>query len=337
MVPEMILIKDVEGADFSEPVCFVEAVSASLRCAMCENVSPTMKEDSHGHMYCISCINMIEEEGEFVCENDGNVERISEMRQSTSAWDQVLQLVVKCPKHKFGCKFQASVEEILLHYQTCQEDSRKPCAFCGELIESKEHAAHITASCPKRPVTCPFCKNDIEDCNLVAHLDDCDCRQANCTYCGKMFDTFKELRDVHLMECPRMPIDCPYKHLGCDYKGPRQEILTHTQNSTHIEILLERLNVMDEALQEARRENAKLEQRVRELEDRQSEADQYSVDMRDSIDVNKHDLEILKSDVERLSQEPVARRREEELGERLETFLGPFEYLLNGLRDVDQA
>ncbi|EEC00528.1 conserved hypothetical protein [Ixodes scapularis] len=283
MVPEMILIKDVEGADFSEPVCFVEAVSESLRCAMCENVSPTMKEDSHGHMYCISCINMIEEEGEFVCENDGNVERISEMRQSTSAWDQVLQLVVKCPKHKFGCKFQASVEEIL------------------------------------------------------DHLDDCDCRPANCTYCGRPFDTFKELRDVHLMECPRMPIDCPYKHLGCDYKGPRQEILTHTQNSTHIEILLERLNVMDEALQEARRENAKLEQRVRELEDRQSEADQYSVDMRDSIDVNKHDLEILKGDVERLSQEPVTRRREEELGERLETFLGPFEHLLNGLRDVDQA
>ncbi|XP_040076851.2 TNF receptor-associated factor 5 isoform X2 [Ixodes scapularis] len=337
MVPEMILIKDVEGADFSEPVCFVEAVSQSLRCAMCENVSPTMKEDSHGHMYCISCINMIEEEGKFVCENDGNVERISEMRQSTSAWDQVLQLVVKCPKHKFGCKFQASVEEILLHYQTCQEDSRKPCAFCGELIESKEHAAHITASCPKRPVTCPFCKNDIEECNLVDHLDDCDCRPANCTYCGRPFDTFKELRDVHLMECPRMPIDCPYKHLGCDYKGPRQEILTHTQNSTHIEILLERLNVMDEALQEARRENAKLEQRVRELEDRQSEADQYSVDMRDSIDVNKHDLEILKGDVQRLSQEPVTRRREEELGERLETFLGPFEHLLNGLRDVDQA
>ncbi|KAG0441903.1 hypothetical protein HPB47_015820, partial [Ixodes persulcatus] len=266
MVPEMILIKDVEGADFSEPVCFVEAVSESLRCAMCKNVSPNMKEDSHGHIYCISCINMIEEEGEFVCENDGNVEWISEMRPSTSAWDQVLQLVVKCPKQKFGCKFQASVEQILLHHQTCQEDSRKPCAFCGELIESKEHASHVTASCPRRLVACPFCNNGIEDCNLV-------------------------LRDVHLMECPRMPIDCPYKPLGCNYKAPRQEISTHTKNSTHIEILLERLNVMNETVQEARRENAKLEQRVRELEDRQSEADQYCVDMRDSIDVHQHDLE----------------------------------------------
>ncbi|CAN7940200.1 unnamed protein product [Ixodes hexagonus] len=334
MTPQMILIKDVEGPHLSEPIHFVEAVAESLRCALCENVSPEIKEDSHGHIYCISCLNMIQDGGKFECEKDRNVEDVNEMRQSPSTWNKVLQLVVKCPNQKSGCRFQASVEEFLLHLQTCQADTRKPCAFCGERIESKQHASHVLESCPKRPLNCPYCCEGIEACDLDNHLEVCDHRPEDCRHCGEPFDTFKELRDVHLPECPQKQINCPYKPLGCDYQGPRQEIVAHAQNGVHIDILVKRFNELSVDLQEERKKNAKLEKRIQQLEDRQLEEDQYRLDIEDNIDQHASTIQNLKNEVEKLKTEPVERTRVDELQRSFDTYHAPFERLLNGLRDV---
>ncbi|CAN7988864.1 unnamed protein product [Ixodes hexagonus] len=280
MTPQMILIKDVEGPHLSEPIHFVEAVAESLRCALCENVSPEIKEDSHGHVYCISCLNMIQDDGKFECEKDRNVEDVNEMRQSPSTWNKVLQLVVKCPNQKSGCRFQASVEEFL------------------------------------------------------NHLEVCDHRPEDCRHCGEPFDTFKELRDVHLPECPQKPINCPYKSLGCDYQGQRQKVIAHAQNGVHIDILVKRFNEMSVDLQEERKKNAKLEKRIQQLEDRQLEEDQYRLDIEDNIDQHASTIQNLKNEVEKLKTAPVERRRVDELQKSFDTYHAPFERLLDGLRDV---
>ncbi|CAN7995308.1 unnamed protein product [Ixodes hexagonus] len=337
MAPELIRIKDAEGLNLSEPIQFVQAVPGSLRCTMCKNVSPKIMKDSQGHMYCKSCLNMIEEDGEFECDLDGKIEQISEMRQSPSRWDKVLPLVVKCPNQKSGCRFQASVEEFLLHHLTCQADTRKPCAFCGEPIESKQHASHVQDSCPKRLLKCPYCKEGIEACYLDDHLEECDYRPDDCRHCKKPFDTFKELRDVHLPECPQKPINCPYQSLGCDYQGRREEVITHAQNSMHIEILVKRLSEISVDRQELRKENAKLAKRIQELEDHQREADQYRLNIEDSIDHLTNTLQMLKNEVELLSRDPVERRRVDELQERFKKYFEPFEHLLNCLNEERPA
>ncbi|CAN8022719.1 unnamed protein product [Ixodes persulcatus] len=88
--------------------------------------------------------------------------------------------------------------------------------------------------------------------------------------------------------------------------------------------------------EEARNEKAKLEKRIQDLENRQLEADQYRIDLEDDVKVYRAVLQNLEDKVGRISKEAVTRRRVEMLNERVETYLGPLERLLNGLRQVDK-
>uniref|UniRef100_A0A0K8RD77 Uncharacterized protein n=1 Tax=Ixodes ricinus TaxID=34613 RepID=A0A0K8RD77_IXORI len=87
--------------------------------------------------------------------------------------------------------------------------------------------------------------------------------------------------------------------------------------------------------EEASNEIAKLVKRIQELENRQLEADQYHINLEDDDKVYRTVLQNLEDKVGRISKEAVTRRRVEMLNERVETYLGPMERLLNGLREVD--
>ncbi|KAM7299542.1 uncharacterized protein ISCGN_020108 [Ixodes scapularis] len=88
--------------------------------------------------------------------------------------------------------------------------------------------------------------------------------------------------------------------------------------------------------EEASIEIAKLVKRIQELENCQLEADQYRIDLEDDVKVHRTALQNLEDKVGRISKEAVTRRRVEMLNERVETYLGPLERLLNGLRHADK-
>uniref|UniRef100_A0A147BMW5 Putative tnf receptor-associated factor 4b n=1 Tax=Ixodes ricinus TaxID=34613 RepID=A0A147BMW5_IXORI len=88
--------------------------------------------------------------------------------------------------------------------------------------------------------------------------------------------------------------------------------------------------------EEASNEIAKLVKRIQELENCQLEANQYHIDLEDDVKVHRTALQNLEDKIGRISKEAVTRRRVEMLNERVETYLGPLERLLNGLRQVDK-
>ncbi|KAM7299626.1 TNF receptor-associated factor 5-like isoform X3, partial [Ixodes scapularis] len=108
------------------------------------------------------------------------------------------------------------------------------------------------------------------------------------------------------------------------------------ENAKLVKRIQELENCQMSKQEEARNENAKLVKRIQELENRQLEADQYRIDLEDDVKVHRTVLQNLEDKVGRISREAVTRRRVDTLNERVETYLGPLERLLNGLRDVDK-
>lgn len=216
-------------------VTFVEAVPPSFLCSLCNNLSSQLLKDSGGHTYCLFCMKMLNDDGIFTCVEDETEEEVAKLESMEDAWQQAQRLVVKCPKYKMGCKFQASLKDLQLHYPTCQRDKDMVvCSFCKDQFDSKEIGSHMKDYCPERPLDCPFCKNSFKERLLDDHTATCEQRPETCEFCSTPFDTYAELRDVHLDVCEKKPTDCPFKSFGCGFEGLRAEIAIHLQDSLDI-------------------------------------------------------------------------------------------------------
>ncbi|XP_040076890.1 TNF receptor-associated factor 6-B isoform X2 [Ixodes scapularis] len=250
----------------------------------------------------------------------------------------------------FACDSTMCPYEWMDHDQECPE-KLVYCDDCSDKVLRKEKFKHAS-ECPMRVVYCGNCEGFYAYSSEKEHKEQCEIKKLACEYCTLELKGDDE-KNAHLETCEDALIECPFKEFGCSEKAPRKKMQEH-ENDPHNALLkqvivkamdtiselqqkvkeMERCNMSQR--EEARNEKAKLEKRIQELENSQLEADQYRIDLEDDVKVSRTVLQSLEDKVGRISKEAATRRRVDMLNERVETYLGPLERLLNGLRDVDE-
>lgn len=359
-----LCIRGVSSLPQTAKVTFLQAVPHSLQCNLCHNLSTELLRDSDDHAYCQSCINMLNEDGTFTCVVDEAVEDIRNLRPCTDGWGQVLDLIVNCPKQKVGCKFQASLRDLLVHYPNCQRDrsgavsDMVDCPLCKRAFDAKELTAHMTDECKERLLECSFCEGYFKEWTLDEHMSICDERPETCEFCGTQFETFAELRDNHYDVCVKKPVDCPYMSFGCGFQGLRKELSEHLSNSLdiHTTTLVQAMvdvmqdikgmkkEVMQLRAQVAAAENIKevkgeirqLRNKIGEVQNTQSETLQHRLTMEDKVNMVSERLQTLERTTANVAKDAAtgAADRLAELETRVNELSEPMHNLLRNVAEL---
>ncbi|KAG8123234.1 hypothetical protein E2320_018788 [Naja naja] len=154
-----------------------------------------------------------------------------------------------------------------------QEDHLQQCLFetvqctnegCHEKIILKDLKEHLIQQCNFEKEQCQYCKQPVISINLKA--------------------------EDHVLVCPEMEIDCPYKMCGCPKKIKRSKLLEHED----IFLREHMLRIVDK--------NTKLEDQLRQLVQKTNQQ-QCKLDLRtllDTIDNLKQKVALLESYDQRL-------------------------------------
>ena len=159
---------------------------------------------------------------------------------------KVGQLKVYCPNKQHGCKAELKISEYDGHLSLA---NNKGCSYvlldcpndCKAKVFRGEMETHIREKCPKRVVSCEWCKLEGEYQLVVGdHVKTCPSFPLPCPLgCGAEL-TRKDLKP-HCSTCPLVPIPCPFRGLGCKTMVCRKDLDKHIETSTpqHMTVLAE--------------------------------------------------------------------------------------------------
>ncbi|KAH7940080.1 hypothetical protein HPB52_021060 [Rhipicephalus sanguineus] len=82
MTMTKLLVKDRNNTFNGKLVTFVADVPEEVLCACCSNISSQLMADPRDHLYCQSCLAMLEDDGTIDCVKDGAAHRIEEKVES---------------------------------------------------------------------------------------------------------------------------------------------------------------------------------------------------------------------------------------------------------------
>lgn len=252
---------------------FSSQLRVELLCSICDAITPTGIKDGKDHAFCRRCGDLqTDSDNEFICMICGWQGDRSSMTDNAEEWAILEKMKASCPNQKVKCSFNGSFKDVLIHYKCCSYTGQAPCGLCGALLNRKAHVTHIANECPKRIVQCIFCNDDVEACVKTAHETSCPQRPGTCEHCGQEFKAYFKLEQEHYPKCPRMPVFCPYKHLGCTYKAPRFAMADHLSNGSHVSLLVDAICSQQSEIKELKKENATLKEKVRSLENARQES-----------------------------------------------------------------
>lgn len=279
MTIQRLLVKDPDNNFDGKQVTFTGDIPRRVLCACCSNISSELVGDPRGHLYCISCLAMLDNEGMIDCVVDNTTHSIHDMQDRSERYLEALKLNATCPNE--ACSYSSTLKEVMGHYKRCGVRTAK-CPLCKKDVHQKILSAHIKNICEQRLVNCPYCEMELEDRYLDGHMEDCDERPANCPYCDAEFDTFAELRDTHLATCPSKPVKCPYTRVGCNFESMAKDMEKHVGLCQHLTSLIDRILHLEAQLQEVqtsllkeRTENKELRQLIADKEDEYRKTDEY--------------------------------------------------------------
>lgn len=272
MAIRKLLVKDQNRTFEDKLVTFAADVPGRVLCALCVNICSELLADPHGHLYCRSCLGMLDTDGMIECCVDSATHRTEDMENRSERFLDALKLTATCPNET--CSYQGTLREVMGHYKSCKIKTVK-CPLCDQEISIKLLNQHINKACEQRLLCCPFCSLEVVAIQLETHMEDCDQRPATCDHCQMDCDTFAELRDVHLPLCSSKPVKCPYARLGCNFQASNKEMEKHICSCQHMTALIDRVINLEVKLQEVRTENEQLRQLIAEKEEVFKKTDEY--------------------------------------------------------------
>lgn len=333
MTVEKVLVKDSEGTFEGKLIWFPGKVPDELLCVVCKNISSKQLQDSQGHIYCESCVCMLEDDGSIQWDI-GDTTIMTDMDQLTecnSAFNRALELPAKCPNE--GCTFQTSLRNLFDHYRRCQPAviANRACPLCSKEMHPRLLPDHISVQCDYRVLTCPYCTDEHTANSLENHLDECDHRPATCEHCQEEFDTFMELRDQHLDVCSLRPEKCPYDKIGCTFQGVALEVQKHVGSCSDARLLMEKIAVLTEKVEQLTEDKKKLEERLEKLEDEQKAEAYKRLNLESATDDLGQAIKDMQKQVAAPRKEPELERRLAKLEETSGAYHKPFEQLMQNI------
>ncbi|GFQ84770.1 uncharacterized protein TNCT_187111 [Trichonephila clavata] len=253
-----------------ENVEFVQSCPMQFRCRRCSTLDSSLNRARCGHGFCGRCVSMVRA-ARFQCPVDSRSVEKKELVVDKEIKDKILELSVYCLQKKRGCKKTLILKELETHLESCgYVPVSCPCS-CGLQVTKRELAQHLTSTCDRRLVSCPFCQEDVVFKDMDGHNDVCGKRPVTCPHCKA--EVKREQLPTHEISCPMKPRSCVLSEAGCQFKGTAEELENHSSDvQSHIQVIAEsmsqyRLNIrnLEQKVEESVSENLKLKEQLQDI------------------------------------------------------------------------
>ncbi|XP_039215592.1 TNF receptor-associated factor 5 isoform X1 [Crotalus tigris] len=207
---------------------FVEILDERYKCTHCHLVLHNPHQTGCGHRFCQHCIVYLRDLNTVpICPIDNEIIKHQEVFKDNCCKREVLNLQVFC-KNSPACTAKLCLGRYQDHLQQCLfETVQCTNEGCHEKIVLKDLKEHLIQQCNFRKEQCQYCKQPVISVNLKTHEKvDCPDYPWICPYGCMQMILMKEAED-HVLVCPEMEIDCPYKKCGCPKKIKRSKLLEH--------------------------------------------------------------------------------------------------------------
>lgn len=168
---------------------------------------------------------------------------------------EITELMVRCSSVERGCSWTGTLGSFDAHVRTaCQFvliQCPRSCDGDGTsggknefYIMRKDLDNHLKLECPKRPYTCPHCREEGTYASIdVNHYRVCDNVKVPCHNRGKGCQCSMErwkVDDHVRRECEYAEVSCTYKSLGCGVSKLRKDMGRHQLNDDvdHLHLVL---------------------------------------------------------------------------------------------------
>ena len=178
--------------------------------------------------------------GEAKCPDDGEVLKREEVFSDKCAQKEILALECYCPNKSLGCPWTGLLARLPDHDGECPYTKVK-CPYedgCNVVILRHQLAKHLENDCVYKVTKCPYCQVGYPGVKMREHLDDCGKFPVKCPHgCGES-EILRENIPEHSISCPRVPTQCRFKSMGCDFEGPRDSLDEHLISSATEHLIL---------------------------------------------------------------------------------------------------
>ncbi|XP_003383553.1 PREDICTED: TNF receptor-associated factor 4-like [Amphimedon queenslandica] len=189
------------------------------------------KSSWNGRFSCPACRELLDTRSYF---KDGRLER------------EIKALQVQCTIEE--CDWKGTISDIEAHVMICPYRMVDCSLGCGEKIRYKEVEAHLLSDCPKRKVSCQYCKKEgpHDIITSSAHLNECRYYPIKCSNEGCEFIRERFWFTHHEQNCPKAIIYCEYSNLGCKKLIKREEQEKHNEESMkeHLQMAVKRVDTL---------------------------------------------------------------------------------------------
>jgi hypothetical protein len=220
-------------------------------CSKCRLLLVNAFQIECGCYLCGSCAVKYSDSIEpLVCQGGGSL--CSTIKRETIRVDvakrrEMSRLPMKCP-FSDNCTEDIKLPILQTHFLACQHVEIS-CDSCNVKILRGLLMIHQQNDCPLKMVICRYCFSSFpRDYYNNHHLDydDDECCEKyffECPYnCSPRPSPFfgKTSIKSHAKECPFWQVSCPFKKLGCSWKGAEVELVNHTSEmlASHAKLLL---------------------------------------------------------------------------------------------------
>nr|ABN04154.1 tumor necrosis factor receptor-associated factor 6 [Branchiostoma belcheri] len=194
-----------------------------------------------GHRFCRYCILKSIRDAGARCPVDNTPLTEEQIFPDNFAKREILALRVKCSNK--GRKEKIELTYLDSHLSTCNFAFVRCPLECGDTFWRKDIPEHLNNDCPRRLVKCPHCFKEIPFDQQESHLEECPNVVRPCKFCQQELTNEQMTRHVK-NECPRAPVLCVFKPVGCNVeKMERRNLAEHLQEFTqvHLRLLLNAL------------------------------------------------------------------------------------------------
>ncbi len=268
-------------------VTFVDNVDR-WKCPLCIQVLRDPVQTLCGHRCCETCLNdHITQNGDPskcpVGESDCEMVSIKErtLFKDASARREILNLLVKCLYHVFGCREKIEWRKYEEHIRHCNF-KRWPCVYqdngCPEMLKDNDFANHVKM-CKYQPRPCTICKQ------VDAHEAGCPNRSFSCTYqpFGCRFEgTMPELEEHSKQFMPQ--------HLEMSVMSVNKMVKENEHLKAQLKDVTNQNNITQKKIEHLEKENKEMVEKMRKMETTMSEQNGKFKQMETRVTSLSHDL-----------------------------------------------
>lgn len=155
---------------------FIGDVEESSVCPMCFMPFRDPVQTLCGHKFCLSCflahVHVREADGlPPDCPIDREEIDFTRLNADNATKKQVKRLMIACTSNSKGCEWKGSINDFILHENTCDFQMMECPHDCGcDAFTRRDLRSHLD-NCTRTPTPCIYCKQLVHGDDMKRHLE----------------------------------------------------------------------------------------------------------------------------------------------------------------------